>query len=176
MAGVNTRPIIYDLQLQHNCRYIGTTRDFKARMLAHESGKGAVWTTLHKPIRLVRTETRETDEEARALESIWCAKLCLELGWERVRGGPFCFVTPTPSQLRAWSVTVAHLLGLKYSELTNQWLGEQADSRSKERGACFRCGRKDHWANNCFYFDDITGRILTAPRRGGFVKSRYFPE
>ena len=44
---------VYALKLEDNCYYVGSTDDIDTRLYRHFSGKGAAWTQLHKPKKVV---------------------------------------------------------------------------------------------------------------------------
>ena len=44
--------VIYILQLEHNCWYVGSTTNLIARWAEHLNSKGARWTAMYRPVRL----------------------------------------------------------------------------------------------------------------------------
>jgi predicted GIY-YIG superfamily endonuclease len=80
---------VYVLQLQNNKYYVGTTDNIFTRLLDHE-GRGrycAKWVKLHGPVQRVLEiiqNARAEDEKNKTLE--WMDLM----GWENVRGGPYC--------------------------------------------------------------------------------------
>lgn len=88
--------VLYVLQLEHNCWYIGITKNIYARFAAHKKGRGANWTRLHKPIKVFQTieiYTKTMSEAAKQED-----KLTLEYaslyGQDKVRGGGYCQTKP----------------------------------------------------------------------------------
>ncbi|MBS7565325.1 GIY-YIG nuclease family protein [Mucilaginibacter sp. Bleaf8] len=75
--------IVYVLELADDCYYIGYTLDLPNRLNLHFNGKGAYWTKLHPPVKLVDVYYDVTmAEEDQVTEQYfeW-------FGREKVRGG-----------------------------------------------------------------------------------------
>lgn len=45
---------VYVLKLEHECFYIGFTKNIDRRIADHFKGKGAIWTQLHEPISVLK--------------------------------------------------------------------------------------------------------------------------
>ena len=58
----------YILLCSDGTYYCGWTNDLEARLLAHNAGKGAKYTSARRPVRLVYYETFRTKEEAMSRE------------------------------------------------------------------------------------------------------------
>lgn len=88
--------LIYILELENGCWYIGCTRNLEKRFTSHKRGKGALWTKANKPIKI--HETRETglnsDSEAGLLEDQVTLEYARKYGIEKVRGGGYCQTKP----------------------------------------------------------------------------------
>lgn len=81
--------MVYVLELQNNKFYIGHTLPhlFKQRKGRHFAGKGAKWTRLHKPLRVIEVQDGDI-----AFENTKTIEYMLKYGWENVRGGGWCQV------------------------------------------------------------------------------------
>lgn len=115
---------IYVLALQKDKYYVGKTKDVRRRISQHKRGVGARFTRKHKPIKLLHSipvprRVNANDMETQVTRIVAAAK-----GEANVRGG--AFVT------------------LKKPSFTDK----RAESRHR-RNACFKCGRKGHWASKC---------------------------
>ncbi|WP_337261417.1 MULTISPECIES: GIY-YIG nuclease family protein [unclassified Serratia (in: enterobacteria)] len=89
---------IYVLALSNKCFYVGLTANIKKRMEEHFTGKGAEWTRLNTPLRLmyaVNTGTRNA-REAEMMENEATVTLMLKHGISKVRGG---YYTQTEQKL-----------------------------------------------------------------------------
>jgi predicted GIY-YIG superfamily endonuclease len=84
MEPILVAPMIYVLELEDDCFYVGITYNLNLRIAQHLSGTGAGWTKMHKPIKIVEVFhdgcTRQKEDEV--------TKRYVEIyGAEKVRGG-----------------------------------------------------------------------------------------
>jgi len=79
--------VVYTLELEDSCWYIGWTKDPATRIASHFLGAGAKWTQLHPPIAVASVVLG--DELLENLTTI--AAMCRH-GWEKVRGGNYCSI------------------------------------------------------------------------------------
>jgi len=89
MEPILVAPIIYVLELEDDCFYVGITYNLNLRIAQHLSGTGAGWTKMHKPVKIVEVFhdgcTRQMEDEV--------TKRYVEIyGAENVRGGSWCKV------------------------------------------------------------------------------------
>lgn len=113
---------IYTLKLEHDCWYVGRTRNPVVRIETHISGTGAAWTALHKPISVssVVSDCTRFDEDAAVL------KLMSEKGIQLVRGG--IYSSPHLSNDDLFQIT-KHIQGAT--------------------DCCYTCGKPGHFARDC---------------------------
>lgn len=88
--------VIYVLELENQCWYIGCTRNIDKRMKAHHKGKGAIWTKANKPIRIheIRESGTNSDSEAGHIEDEVTLEYAKQYGIDKVRGGGYCQTKP----------------------------------------------------------------------------------
>ena len=84
MEPILVAPMIYVLELEDDCFYVGITYNLNLRIAQHLSGTGAGWTKMHKPVKIVEVFhdgcTRQMEDEV--------TKRYVEIyGTECVRGG-----------------------------------------------------------------------------------------
>lgn len=117
--------VLYVLELQDGCYYVGITQNHKHRLSQHFKGNGSVWTSLHKPIKkLGWKRLRETDKnQVYRIESMTTLRLMNKFGWKMVRGGWFS----DPDEPR----TYHHLRGHKQTII---WLGYNFDLFMQQKG------------------------------------------
>lgn len=127
---------LYVNQLQHGCYYIGTTDDPDNRYTQHDTGKGCHWTRIHPPIKQILL--KEISGLAGLEEDKVTKEFMIRYGIDKVRGGSY-------SQVK----------------LTDNMIENLRHEMWHAKGRCLRCGRKSHWAKNCFAKTDIYGNELT---------------
>jgi predicted GIY-YIG superfamily endonuclease len=93
MQPITVCPMIYTLELEHGCYYVGITHNINMRYAQHLSGDGAGWTTLHKPLRIL--EVFSQDATLRRENEI-TRQYMEKYGEANVRGGSYCKV-PRPN-------------------------------------------------------------------------------
>ena len=77
--------VVYTLELEDDCWYVGWTKDPSTRIASHFLGAGSKWTIKHRPIAV--TSVVLGDE---LLENLTTIALMCRHGWEKVRGGNYC--------------------------------------------------------------------------------------
>ena len=115
---------VYVLQLEQNKYYVGESIYPEKRINDHFSGKGAAWTRLHKPVKILEPFTKKQDNFWELSETI---QRMGYHGADNVRGSLF---TKTSELTRYEKIMAAQL----YCELHN---------------LCRKCGGDDHFINQC---------------------------
>jgi predicted GIY-YIG superfamily endonuclease len=80
---------VYVLKLEDGCYYIGYTNYFQLRMNQHFNRKGAKFTRLHPPIKILEV----FDNATPALEHVVTKRYIRKYGVARVRGGDWVGTT-----------------------------------------------------------------------------------
>lgn len=80
-------PLIYVLQCEDECWYVGYSENINKRLAAHFNGSGSLWCKEHRPIAIneIFYGTKE-DETAKTIE------LMKRFGISKVRGGVYTAV------------------------------------------------------------------------------------
>ena len=88
--------ILYALELEDNCFYVGMTFNIKKRFSKHVKGKGAQWTKLHPPIKIIETRTTKlySQDKAALMENDMTFEYVMKYGRDFVRGGGYCQTNP----------------------------------------------------------------------------------
>ena len=165
--------VVYVLQLEHGCWYVGKTAHLESRLAAHARGEGAEWTRLHPPLRPVRAHSAKpvTADAAAGEETRQTAKLMLEKGVNRVRGAELAEPREyTAADEERIVGLIGHHLDMDYDdvrECVQDQLPDDSGSSEEEEedeedeeyelvdgDQCFHCMRRGHWYADC-------------PQRGG---------
>ncbi|MGY5957106.1 GIY-YIG nuclease family protein [Kosakonia sp. BK9b] len=80
---------LYALELEDGCYYVGSTTFVDRRFAQHMAGKGAEWTRLHRPVRVLETVPVMVDNTSQLvwLETEKTLDYMKQYGHARVRGG-----------------------------------------------------------------------------------------
>lgn len=138
---------LYTLELRAQCYYVGTTHNPKRRLKEHREGKGAEWTRLHVPLGISTRHPLKvltcSEQEARLKEDAHVKKLMLQHGIDSVRGGSYCNLNLSREDVSALCKELFHA-----------------------NNGCLRCGRRNHWASDCYARIDVVGNTIGgAPAR-----------
>ena len=93
---------VYVLELKGGHWYVGYSKDPDTRIASHFLGRGAHWTRLHPPERVVSLQPG--DER---LENVVTVALMAKHGWRQVRGGKYVTVemhVPPPPIQKAYAI------------------------------------------------------------------------
>lgn len=85
---------LYVLKLEHGKYYVGISRNVKRRFSEHKEGKGAEWTKIHKPIKILEDIQLMfcSYTKVKSYEDNKTVELMKRYGRENVRGGIYCAV------------------------------------------------------------------------------------
>jgi predicted GIY-YIG superfamily endonuclease len=119
-----TKEVIYTLLLQGNHYYVGRTNNVNRRFKQHEneSGKGSIWTSKYKPIKVYNVEPLIHPYQ----ELTTTLTMMKEHGIERVRGDIFTAEHLSDAQMKQIKMSIA-----------------------SEDGLCYVCMQKGHIAQYC---------------------------
>ena len=78
---------VYTLELKGGYFYVGHSLEVETRIAAHFLGNGAMWTRLHRPVRVLSVVPGD-----QMLENCATIALMVQQGHERVRGGKWCLL------------------------------------------------------------------------------------
>jgi predicted GIY-YIG superfamily endonuclease len=124
---------IYILKLEGGKFYVGKTENPMKRYQEHLNGSGSAWTKLYKPIGIEKViENASPFDEDRYVK-----EYMFKHGIENVRGG--AYVT------------------LSLPEFQEEALKSELWGASDK---CTTCGRKGHWAKNCYARTDVSGNDI----------------
>lgn len=151
------RMYVYVLKLEKGKYYVGKTSSPTRRLEEHISGSGSRWTSIYKPISVVKVipMTSPFDEDKITKEYM------ASKGIENVRGGSYVEVDIHPQDLshiqrEIWTSTNCCLRCGRNNHFVNNCFarsdinGYMIEDSDEITEKCFRCGRVGHYANDCF--------------------------
>jgi len=162
---------IYILRLRNNKYYVGKTIEPLERFSTHLDKLGSEWTRRHSVIEVheVIPDCDEYDEDKYTL------KYMVKYGVDNVRGGSFCRINLSKSDLKTINKMILGLSDKCYKckqsghfikNCKSKTRGcKQPDNfikncKSKTRG-CMRCGRDNHIESDCYAKTNInTNEVL----------------
>ena len=114
---------LYFLKLANNKYYVGRTqRPVHQRLAEHFNGRGAQWTRLHKPVKLLKVKNRIDDFDEDKYTKVYMNKY----GIDNVRGGSY--IEPDLPTYQKMAL-----------------LKELATAKNK----CFKCLKTGHFFSKC---------------------------
>ena len=176
-----SRDVVYVIGLRGDKYYVGRTKNLKARLQAHASGEGTVWTTMHKPIKPIRALlVHETESDFD--EDMVTKMFMREFGVDNVRGGTYSTPVLSPEQISFLEKELTHASGACFrckrtshmasacyakTDVNGNPLptgngSDEDDEDDEDEDTCARCNRTGHMARQCYARTHVTGRLLTS--------------
>lgn len=116
-----------------DCFYVGKTDDIEKRFFEHTSGKGALWTKLHRPIKIEKT----IDNCDPFDEDKYVKKYMTMYGIDKVRGGSYVKEVLDEEQIRIIQKEINASMDL-----------------------CINCGQAGHFIRDCKEKKTVANKIF----------------
>lgn len=148
---------IYILQLEKEKFYIGfTERKDGERINEHFKGNGSEWTKKYKPLQLLELrECKNIDEEDKTT-----LELMKKYGWWNVRGGRWVTIEMDGPPKELWKAPSVGIFDSILNKLGNLISSLEPGETPTTSTGCFRCGRQNHWAKDCYAKYHLNGKPL----------------
>jgi len=124
---------IYVLRLEGGRYYIGKSDNVMNRYQHHLNGSGSAWTRKYKPVSLEKTITNVSPFEEDKITKEYMSKY----GIDKVRGGSYVEMELSEFHMDALKMEI--------------W---------GAKDLCTKCGRKGHWAKDCYAKTDASGNKI----------------
>ena len=155
---------IYVLELEDGNVYVGKTNRGKARLEQHIKGRGAEWTKLHKPKRVMAYYQGAKDSDEQKVTN----QMIRKYGAKKVRGGSITKRKMTKSEIDKLNKD----LGFKQTKKPTTTKKKSATTTKKSTTyTCSRCGRQGHNKTQCYAKTKSTGKPISAPKKTTTRKS-----
>lgn len=173
---------IYILKLKNNKYYIGKSNNVEKRYNDHVNGIGSTWTTLNKPIKIIKTipNCNNFDEDKYTKEYM------SKYGINNVRGGTYTKEILDNNTIKLLETEIRGSNDLCYkcgskshfakdcNLINEEELYVYSCNRKKLDNCCFKCGRSSHFANNCYATTNIHGKKIIYHSKNYKKKFYYY--
>lgn len=146
---------IYVLECEDGNVYVGKTTKGEKRLKQHIAGRGAEWTKMHKPKRVMQYYTNATDADERKVTD----QMIKKYGAKKVRGAGLTKRRMTKKEIDNLNKKV----GFTTSNPANKT--RKSTSSTKKKTAtytCGRCGRQGHNRTQCYAKTNSSGKTITS--------------
>jgi predicted GIY-YIG superfamily endonuclease len=150
---------VYVLELAGGRYYIGKTTDVVKRVKEHASGKGAGYTKLYKPKKLIEVRPMKSEQDENNLTREYMSKY----GVDNVRGGAYSQIALPPATRTLLTqefrgASDACFTCGKHGHFASACLKKQKEE--EEEDVCGRCGRNSHDTEDCYANTHFKGYTL----------------
>ena len=138
--------------------YVGKTNRGKKRLEQHIKGRGAEWTKLHKPKRVMAYYQGAKDSDEQKVTN----QMIRKFGAKKVRGGNITKRKMSKSEIDKLNKD----LGFKQSKRSSSTAKKTTTTTKKSTTyTCSRCGRQGHNKTQCYAKTKATGKTISKPKK-----------
>jgi len=156
---------IYVLELEDGNVYVGKTNRGKKRLEQHIKGRGAEWTKLHKPKRVMAYYQGAKDSDEQKVTN----QMIRKYGAKKVRGGNITKRKMSKSEIDKLNKD----LGFKQSKKSTSTVKKKTTTKKKSTTTkkksttytCSRCGRQGHNKTQCYAKTTARGAPISKPKK-----------
>ena len=144
---------IYVLECEDGNVYVGKTTKGEKRLKQHIAGRGAEWTKMHKPKRVMQYYTNATDADERKVTNLMIKKY----GAKRVRGAGLTKRKMTKKEIDNLNKKVGFTTANTSRKSPTR---STTVSKRTKTYTCGRCGRQGHNRTQCYAKTNASGKPI----------------
>lgn len=149
---------IYVLECEDGNVYVGKTTKGEKRLKQHIDGRGAEWTKMHKPKRVMQYYTNATDADERKVTD----QMIKKYGAKKVRGAGLTKRKMTKKEIDNLNKKV----GFTKSKSSTSTRKKTTTTKKKTTTyTCSRCGRQGHNRTQCYAKTNSSGKAISASKK-----------
>ena len=153
---------IYVLECEDGNIYVGKTTKSEKRLKQHINGRGAEWTKMHKPKRVMQYYTNAKDADERKVTE----QMIKKYGAKKVRGAGLTKRKMTKKEIDNLNKKV----GFTKTKSTRSTTKKSTTTKKKTTTyTCGRCGRQGHNSTQCYAKSSASGKSISSVKK----KSTY---
>ena len=158
-------PDVYVLECEDGNYYVGKTSNGEKRLNQHIKGRGAEWTKMHKPKKIVQYYTGATDADERKVTD----QMIKKYGARKVRGAGLTKRKMSKKEID----NLNKKIGFTGTKTKKSAAAKKKTSTKKPTTyTCSRCGRQGHNRTQCYAKTSVTGGSVSSTKKSSTYKKK----
>ena len=158
---------IYVLECEDGNIYVGKTTKSEKRLKQHINGRGAEWTKMHKPKRVMQYYTNAKDADERKVTE----EMIKKYGAKKVRGAGLTKRKMTKKEIDNLNKKV----GFTKTKSTRSTTKKSTTTKKKTTTyTCGRCGRQGHNSTQCYAKSSASGKSISSVKKKSTTKKSTY--
>ena len=149
---------IYVLECEDGNVYVGKTTKGEKRLKQHIDGRGAEWTKMHKPKRVMQYYTNATDADERKVTD----QMIKKYGAKKVRGAGLTKRKMTKKEIDNLNKKVGFTKSKSSTSTRKKTITTKKNTTTY---TCSRCGRQGHNRTQCYAKTNSSGKAISASKK-----------
>ena len=158
-------PDIYVLECEDGNYYVGKTSNGEKRLNQHIKGRGAEWTKMHKPKKIVQYYTNATDADERKVTD----QMIKKYGARKVRGAGLTKRKMSKKEIDNLNKKIG-FTGTKAKKSATP--KKKTSTKKSTTYTCSRCGRQGHNRTQCYAKTSVTGGSVSSTKKSSTYKKK----
>ena len=149
---------IYVLECEDGNVYVGKTTKGEKRLKQHIDGRGAEWTKMHKPKRVMQYYTNANDADERKVTD----QMIKKYGAKKVRGAGLTKRKMTKKEIDNLNKKVGFTKSKSSTSTRKKTITTKKNTTTY---TCSRCGRQGHNRTQCYAKTNSSGKAISASKK-----------